>query len=103
MTGSWGPHTTDPDGRTVVFDAGSHLHLAQGRRGWLLDHVEAILAVVNRPDHREDDPLPGRERFYGADFPISGRWLRVVVDFNDSPAWVVTALDQSNDPRLRSR
>jgi hypothetical protein len=27
----------------------------------------------------------------------------VVVDFNDGPAWVVTALDQSNDPRLRSR
>lgn len=30
----------DPDGRLVVFDSGSHLHLAQGGRSWLLDHVE---------------------------------------------------------------
>jgi hypothetical protein len=54
--------TTDPDGRTVVFDAGSHLHLAR-RRPWLLDHIDVILATVARPDHREDDPRPGRERF----------------------------------------
>jgi hypothetical protein len=38
-------HTADPDGRLVVFDAGSHLHLAR-RRPWLLDHVDAILAAV---------------------------------------------------------
>jgi hypothetical protein len=31
---------------------------------WLLDHLDAILDVVERPDHRTDDPLPGRERFY---------------------------------------
>ena len=42
----------DPDGRRVVFDAGSHLHLAQGRRSWLLDHVEMILTTVARPDYR---------------------------------------------------
>src|ERR1700685_716977 len=29
----------DPEGRRVVFDAGSHLHLAEGRRSWLLDHI----------------------------------------------------------------
>jgi hypothetical protein len=29
------PHATDPDGRVVVFDAGSSLHLAR-RRPWLL-------------------------------------------------------------------
>lgn len=52
----------DPDGRRVVFDAGSHLHLAQGRRSWLLDHVEMILTTFARPDYREDDPRPGRER-----------------------------------------
>lgn len=56
--------THDPDGREVVFDAGSHLHLAQGRRGWLLEHVDLILATVELPDRREDDPRPGRERFY---------------------------------------
>jgi hypothetical protein len=92
---------TDPDGRDVVFDVGSHLHLAE-RRGRFLDHVDVILATVERPDHRTDDPVAGRERFYRADFPAPGEWLRVVVDFNDKPGWVVTALDQDNDPRLSS-
>lgn len=101
MSDGWTRRVTDPDGRDVVFDAGSHLHIAKGPRSWLLDHVDAILDVVERPDHREDDPLPGRERFYREHFPESGRWLRVVVDFNDEPAWVVTALDQRSDPRLQ--
>ncbi|HXN38970.1 MAG TPA: hypothetical protein VN892_13105 [Solirubrobacteraceae bacterium] len=54
------PRTTDPDGRVVVFDSGTRLHLALGRLR---------------------------------------RWLRVVVDFDDEPAWVVTALVQENPPR----
>lgn len=55
--------TKDPDGREVVFDAGSHLHLAQGHRSWLLDHLDLILATVATPDHHEEDPRPGREGF----------------------------------------
>jgi hypothetical protein len=55
---------TDPDGRRVVFDFGSYAHLAQGNRSPLLDHVDAIMAAVARPDYREGDPIPGRERFY---------------------------------------
>jgi len=94
-------HTIDPDGRVVVFDAGSHLHLALGRE-WMLDHVETILATVALPDFRVDDPIPGRERFYRRHL-AERRWLRVVVDFNDAPAWVVTATVQSNDPRERRR
>jgi hypothetical protein len=94
--------TTDPEGREVVFDAGTHLHLALGRRDWLLDHVDAILATVQAPDHREDDPRPGRERFYRQDLQ-PGRWLRVVVDFNDDPAWIVTVLVQDQDPRGQHR
>ncbi|MGH2591612.1 MAG: hypothetical protein ACRDGW_12550 [Actinomycetota bacterium] len=93
--------TTDPDGRTVVFDAVSHLHLAR-RRPWLLDHVAVILATVSRPDHREEDPRPGRERFYRRHIDLR-RWLRVVVDFNQIPAWVVTAAVQDNDPRPSKR
>lgn len=50
------------------------------------------------PDHRAHDPLAGRERFYRRDLDPR-RWLRVVVDFNDEPAWVVTALVQENQPR----
>src|SRR5262245_60534076 len=88
--------TTDPDGRLVVFDARIENHLAR-RRSQMLKHVEAILGAVNRPDVREDDPAPGRERFYrrGLD-PL--RWLRVVVDFNESPAFVVTAFVQDHEP-----
>jgi len=89
--------TTDPDGRLVVFDASAHQHLAVGRPE-LADEVELILGAVSRPDHRVDDRIPGREHFYRRDLDPR-RWLRVVVDFNDEPAWVVTALVQNNPPR----
>lgn len=95
--------TTDPDGRVVVFDATSHLHLVAGRSAWLLDHVELILASVSLPDYREDHPRPERERFYRQNVLDPGRWLRVVVDFNNVPAWVVTVLVQDNDPRGAQR
>jgi hypothetical protein len=89
----------DPDGREVVFDTGSYVHLARGRRAWLLDHIDVVLRTVATPDHRDDDPRPGRERFYRQNALKPGRWLRVVVDFNDVPAWIVTVLVQDNDPR----
>ena len=91
------PQTTDPDGRLVVFDAGSSLHLAR-RRPWLLDHVEVILGAVARPDYRALDLIAARERFYRQHIE-PGRWLRVVVDFSEDPAWIVTAVVQDNDPR----
>jgi SMC interacting uncharacterized protein involved in chromosome segregation len=96
---SYAPAAIDPDGRRVVFDAGSRLHLALGRRHELLDHVDAILETVERPDHRAADPRPGRERFYRQNVVAPRRWLRVVVDFNDEPAWIVTVLVQTHDPR----
>jgi hypothetical protein len=95
--------THDPDGREVVFDFGTYFHLARGQRAWLLDHQEAIIGTVSVPDHREDDPRPGRERFYRENVLTPGRWLRVVVDFNVVPAWVVTALVQDLDPRVKPR
>ena len=98
MTRQW-PWTTDPDGREVVFDAGSHLHLALGQHGWLLDHVEEILATVARPDHREHDPRPGRERYFRQHALQPGRWLRGGVDFMDVPGGVVTAFVQDDYPR----
>ena len=102
MSDEWTRHVTDPDGRDVVFDAGSLLHLAH-RRARFLNHVEVIVETIARPDYRTDDPQPDRERFYRRDFPTQGLWLRVVVDFQDEPAWVVTAFDQENDPRLDLR
>ena len=92
------PRTTDPDGREVVFDVGTRQHLLIRRPG-LLDHIDAILDVVNRPDYREDDDKrPGHERFYRRDLDPR-RWLTVVVSFNETPAYIVTAWVQSSDPR----
>lgn len=63
----------------------------------MLGHIGAILDAVSRPDLREADSVPGRERFYRHDLDPR-RWLRVVVDFNESPAFVVTAFVQDNAP-----
>jgi hypothetical protein len=87
---------SDPDGRLVVIDVRTLRHLARRRPG-MSTHIVAIMATVERPDLREDDPVPGRERFYRRDLDPR-RWLRVVVDFNDSPAFVVTAFVQHNEP-----
>jgi hypothetical protein len=91
------PSTIDPDGRLVVFDAGSHLHLAR-RRPWLLDDIDLILDTVAWPDLYALDPETDRERFY-REHPFPDGWLRVVVDFSEEPAWIVTAVVQDNDPR----
>jgi hypothetical protein len=48
------PRTTDPEGREVVFDAGTREHLIN-RRPQLLDHIDAILDVVNVPEYHEED------------------------------------------------
>jgi primosomal protein N'' len=63
----------------------------------MLGQTAAILDAVSRPDLREDDPAPGRERFYRRDLDHR-RWLRVVVDFDESPAFVVTAFVPDNAP-----
>ncbi len=91
---------SDPDGRLVIVDARTLSHLAR-RRPQMAANVGAILDAIERPDLREDDPVPGRERFYRRDLDPS-RWLRVVVDFNNSPAFVVTAFVQHNTPGLTS-
>jgi hypothetical protein len=87
----------DPDGRAVMFDAGSYLHVAR-RRPALLEHLDAVLATIANPDLRALDPIPGRERYYRQHLD-SRRWLRVVVDFDDDPGWIVTVAVQTNDPR----
>jgi hypothetical protein len=71
--------TTDLYGRQVMFDIRTEQHLAR-RRPQMLDHVPAILDTVKRPDIHEQDPAPGRERFFRRDLG-SIRFLRVVVDF----------------------
>jgi hypothetical protein len=93
------PHSVDdPDGRRVVFDAGTRLHLALNHP-WALVNDQVILATIENPDYREDDPIAGRERFYRRHVLDPRRWLRVVVDFGDRPGWIVTAFVQDVDPR----
>lgn len=103
MTDDWPKLAVDPDGREVAFDGGSHLHLARRKRHALLEQVDAILDTVAHPDFREDDPIQGRERFYRQDFTRPGRWLLVVVDFQERPGWIVTAFVSDQDPRGRQR
>jgi len=61
-----------------------------------------ILATVAWPDFHAADPCPGRERFYRRHIDYM-RWLRVVVDFNSEPGWIVTVTIQSYDPRQARR
>lgn len=90
----------DPDGREVVLDARCRAHLAR-RRSRLLEHVDAILATVAFPYHRDHDPIGGRERFYARHLLLPDRWLRVIVDFDRCPGRIVTAMVQEHDPRRR--
>ena len=98
MTERGRPRTVSaPDGRVVLFTEWSWRHIRTERPD-LLDELDAILLAIERPDLRESDPLPGRERFYRRHVTDRVRWLRVVVDFNEDPAVVVTAFIQREDP-----
>jgi hypothetical protein len=88
---------TDPDGRNVEFTEESWRHVIVDRPSRPND-VDEILAAVADPDFREDDPILGRERFYRRQITDKVRWLRVIVDFNQEAAFVVTAFVQRKDP-----
>jgi uncharacterized protein YuzE len=60
----------DPDGRVVVLDERTIGHLSR-RRPQMVALLGAILDAVERPDLREDDPVPGRELFYRRDLDPS--------------------------------
>ena len=91
------PSTTDPEGRRVVFDAGTRLHLALGRPE-LAEEDELILGTVAHPDYRVADSIPGREHFYRRRIDPR-RWLRVVVDFNDDRFSWTNAVTTQAAPR----
>jgi len=86
----------NPDGRTVVLDAEGWQHVLDNHPE-MAAHQAAVLDTVRRPEYRRADPRPGRERYYRLGVGPS-RWCFVVVDFNQSPARVVTALGQRRDP-----
>lgn len=92
-----GDRSTRPTGRARPADPWSPG--ATARPDLLLDQVEIVLRTIALPDYHEDDPIAGRERFYRRHILTPGRWLRVVVDFNEIPGWIVTVLVQDTDPR----
>ncbi|HEY3946041.1 MAG TPA: hypothetical protein VGL78_12510 [Solirubrobacteraceae bacterium] len=86
--------TATPDGILVMmFEDTWHGHIVDPREGHgeLAAHLDAVLAAVSAPDHREPDPFAGRERFYKRAVGPS-RWLMVVVSFEQEPARIETAL-----------
>lgn len=87
----------DPDGRVVEFTERSWQHVMI-ERPQLLDDVDAILAAIAGPDHREPDPKVDRERFYRRQITDKVRWLTVVVDFSETPAFIATAFIQRKNP-----
>jgi hypothetical protein len=68
--------------RHVLNPAGGHVELEP--------HLTAVLDTVGSPDHREPDDWPNRERFFKRDVGPSA-WLMVVVDYEKTPARIVTA------------
>jgi len=86
----------DPDGRRVVLDDDAWRHVLN-EHAEMAPHQAALMATVAHPDHLEDDPRPGRERFW-RELLGPSRWLFVVVDFDESPARVVTAFGRRDDP-----
>ena len=86
--------TSAPDGTRVVLYADTwREHVLDPHVGHaeLRSHLDAVLATVATPDHREDDERDGRQRFYKQKVGPT-RWLMVVVSFEQEPACVVTAM-----------
>lgn len=59
----------------------------------------ADLALIDRtirsPDGRRPDPRPGRERFFRQD---AGVWVLAVVEFDETPAIIVTVFSADQPP-----
>ena len=88
----------DPDGRDVVLLARIWEDKIARDHPELVDHLEAVMETVAKPDHIEPDTLPARTRFYRRDVGPS-RWLMVVVSYEQQPARIITALANRKDPK----
>ena len=60
------------------------------------EHLEAMMEVIEDPEHREPDRRPGRERLFRRGGPEA--WMRVVVEIAGPIDRVVTAFPQANAP-----
>ena len=89
---------TDPDGREVVMVARIWENKIARDHPELVDHLDAVMETVSKPDHAEPDALPARTRFYRRNVGPS-RWLMAVVSYEQQPARIVTALANRKDPK----
>lgn len=85
----------DPDGREVVLTHDAWRHVIAGHPE-LADHRDLLMRAIAEPEHRSADRRPGRERYFVRGGP--SRWVRVVVDFSQTEAVVVTAFSERRDP-----
>jgi hypothetical protein len=88
--------TVDPYGRVVVLNERGWAHILQEHEE-MAAHRDAIMTTVSAPEHRQPDPLLGRERYYHRNLGPS-RWLFVVVHCEETPARIVTAYANRKDP-----
>lgn len=83
--------TATPAGtRVVLFEDTWRQHILRAH-GELQPYLQDILDTVASPHHRENDPWPGRERFFKQHVGPSV-WLMVVVSSETIPVRIVTAL-----------
>jgi hypothetical protein len=83
--------------REVVLDRTAWNHLVAAHPE-LRAHQPAVLGAVETPEAHVADPRPGRERFFASGTGPSA-WIAVIVDFNQTPARVVTAFPARRLPR----
>jgi hypothetical protein len=89
--------TITPEGtRVVLYKDTWHTHILD-RHDEIEPHLDAVLAAVHAPEHREPDPKPHRTQFHKQNAGPS-RWLVTVVSFEQEPARIVTAFGRGRAP-----
>jgi hypothetical protein len=86
----------DPDGRAVVLTRDGWAHVIAGHPE-MAGQRELVMRAIAEPEHRAPDVRPLRARYFLRSAGPS-RWIRVVVDFSEAEAFVVTAFPERRDP-----
>jgi hypothetical protein len=89
----------DPDGRRVELTVERWEHIVDERTGHpeLARYRPAIIRAVAAPDQVSPGRRPNERWFFLRDAGPS-RWLQVVVAYERSRGWIVTAFGRRRDP-----